>query len=94
MKALPFICYPVVAAFSVVCGRLSSLNNEVVGLLCGLFGLLICELTKTKNLQRSLINAVYSLSSPVHSMYYDPFLAAAAANADPSYRLQVRINAH
>lgn len=27
----------------------------------------------------------------IHSMYYDPFLAAAAANADPSYRLQVRI---
>lgn len=24
-------------------------------------------------------------------MYYDPFLAAAAANADPNYRLQVRI---
>lgn len=51
-KALPFICYPVVAAYgwwySVVCGRLSSLNNEAVGLLCGLFGLLICELTKTK----------------------------------------------
>lgn len=34
-----------------------------------------------------LINFLYF---PAHSMYYDPFLAAAAANADPSYRLQVR----
>lgn len=27
-------------------------------------------------------------------MYYDPFLAAAAANADPNYRLQVRLDIH
>lgn len=36
----------------------------------------------------SFLIQLYYFSLP--SMYYDPFFAAAAANADPSYRLQVR----